>query len=44
MKSGAGTAFSQSAKIHLKRNSKHEAGSHYIDAGNAFKKSDVNGL
>ncbi|CAD5118496.1 DgyrCDS7193 [Dimorphilus gyrociliatus] len=39
---GAGKAFSQSAQIYLKLNSKHEAASHYVDAGNAYKKCDVN--
>lgn len=39
---GAGNAFCRSAQLHLKQNSKHEAASHYVESGNAFKKADVN--
>ncbi|TRY94922.1 hypothetical protein DNTS_023654 [Danionella cerebrum] len=38
--SAAGNAFSQAALLHLQMQSKHDAASSFIDAGNAFKKSD----
>ncbi|KAI7790673.1 alpha-soluble NSF attachment protein, partial [Triplophysa rosa] len=38
--SAAGNAFSQAALLHLHMQSKHDAATNYIDAGNAFKKSD----
>ena len=37
----AGKAFCEAALIHLNHNqSKHEAASHFVDAGNCFKKAD----
>ncbi|XP_032533373.1 alpha-soluble NSF attachment protein-like isoform X2 [Chiroxiphia lanceolata] len=38
--SGAGNAFSQAARLHLQLQSKHDAASAFVDAGNAFKKAD----
>ncbi|KAI2653901.1 Alpha-soluble NSF attachment protein [Labeo rohita] len=38
--SAAGNAFSQAALLHLQMQSKHDAATNFIDAGNAFKKSD----
>uniref|UniRef100_A0AAY4DFY1 Alpha-soluble NSF attachment protein n=1 Tax=Denticeps clupeoides TaxID=299321 RepID=A0AAY4DFY1_9TELE len=38
--SAAGNAFSQAARLHLQMQSKHDAATNFIDAGNAFKKSD----
>lgn len=40
----AGNAFSQAALLHLQMQSKHDAATNYIDAGNAFKKSDPQGI
>ncbi|XP_061575810.1 N-ethylmaleimide-sensitive factor attachment protein, alpha b isoform X1 [Cololabis saira] len=36
----AGNAFSQAAHLHLQMQSKHDAATNLIDAGNAFKKAD----
>ncbi|KAG5269049.1 N-ethylmaleimide-sensitive factor attachment protein, alpha b [Sardina pilchardus] len=38
--SAAGNAFSQAALLHLQMQSKHDAATNFIDAGNAFKKAD----
>ncbi|XP_071768611.2 N-ethylmaleimide-sensitive factor attachment protein, alpha b isoform X1 [Centroberyx gerrardi] len=38
--SAAGNAFSQAARFHLQMQSKHDAATNFIDAGNAFKKAD----
>ncbi|KAM8904829.1 N-ethylmaleimide-sensitive factor attachment protein, alpha b isoform 1-T1 [Spinachia spinachia] len=38
--SAAGNAFSQAAHLHLQMQSKHDAATNFIDAGNAFKKAD----
>lgn len=39
----AGNAFSQAAHLHLQMQSKHDAATNFIDAGNAFKKADPQG-
>lgn len=39
----AGNAFSQAARLHLQMQSKHDAATNFIDAGNAFKKADPQG-
>lgn len=41
--SAAGNAFSQAASLHLQMQSKHDAATNFIDAGNAFKKADPQG-
>uniref|UniRef100_A0A6I8SUM9 NSF attachment protein alpha n=1 Tax=Xenopus tropicalis TaxID=8364 RepID=A0A6I8SUM9_XENTR len=41
--SAAGNAFCQAAQIHLQVQSKHDAATNFVDAGNAFKKSDPQG-
>lgn len=41
--SAAGNAFSQAARLHLQMQSKHDAATNFIDAGNAFKKADPQG-
>uniref|UniRef100_A0A4W3GT12 N-ethylmaleimide-sensitive factor attachment protein, alpha b n=1 Tax=Callorhinchus milii TaxID=7868 RepID=A0A4W3GT12_CALMI len=38
--SAAGNAFCQAARLHLQLQSKHDAATNFVDAGNAFKKSD----
>ncbi|XP_063997341.1 alpha-soluble NSF attachment protein [Pogoniulus pusillus] len=38
--SAAGNAFCQAAQLHLQLQSKHDAASCLVDAGNAFKKAD----
>ncbi|ELT94827.1 hypothetical protein CAPTEDRAFT_226902 [Capitella teleta] len=38
----AGNAFSQAAQIQLRLQSKHEAATCYMDAGNCYKKADPN--
>ncbi|XP_027855317.1 N-ethylmaleimide-sensitive factor attachment protein, alpha b isoform X1 [Xiphophorus couchianus] len=38
--SAAGNAFSKAAHLHLQMQSKHDAATNLIDAGNAFKKAD----
>lgn len=41
----AGTAFKEAAQIQLNMlSSKHDAGQRYVDAGNCYKKTDVEGL
>ncbi|KAM4590587.1 N-ethylmaleimide-sensitive factor attachment protein, alpha b isoform 1-T1 [Fundulus diaphanus] len=40
MLSAAGNAFSKAAHLHLQMQSKHDAATNLIDAGNAFKKAD----
>lgn len=40
----AGKAFMEAAKLHINLQSKHEAGQRYLDAGNCFKKTDVEGI
>lgn len=42
--SAAGNAFCQAALLHLQMQSKHDAATNFIDAGNAFKKADPQGL
>uniref|UniRef100_A0A673MVN0 Alpha-soluble NSF attachment protein-like n=1 Tax=Sinocyclocheilus rhinocerous TaxID=307959 RepID=A0A673MVN0_9TELE len=42
--SAAGNAFSQAALLYLQMQSKHDAATNFIDAGNAFKKSDPQGI
>lgn len=39
----AGNAFAQAAHLHLQMQSKHDAATNLIDAGNAFKKADPQG-
>ena len=34
----------EAAQLQLNLQSKHEAGQRYVDAGNCFKKTDVEGL
>ncbi|MEQ2184883.1 hypothetical protein GOODEAATRI_012557, partial [Goodea atripinnis] len=41
--SAAGNAFSKAAHLHLQMQSKHDAATNLIDAGNAFKKADPQG-
>ncbi|MBW00627.1 Alpha-soluble NSF attachment protein, partial [Eschrichtius robustus] len=36
----AGNAFCQAAQLHLQLQSKHDAATCFVDAGNAFKKAD----
>ncbi|XP_064437354.1 alpha-soluble NSF attachment protein isoform X2 [Mirounga angustirostris] len=38
--SAAGNAFCQAARLHLQLQSKHDAATCFVDAGNAFKKAD----
>ncbi|XP_069765134.1 alpha-soluble NSF attachment protein isoform X2 [Narcine bancroftii] len=38
--SAAGNSFCESAKLHLRLQSKHDAATNFVDAGNAFKKTD----
>lgn len=39
----AGNAFCQAAQLHLQLQSKHDAATCFVDAGNAFKKADPQG-
>ena len=39
----AGKAFMEAAQLQINLQSKHEAGQRYVDAGNCFKKTDVEG-
>ena len=39
----AGKAFMEAANLQINLQSKHEAGQRYVDAGNCFKKTDVEG-
>lgn len=41
--SAAGNAFCQAAQLHLQLQSKHDAATCFVDAGNAFKKADPQG-
>uniref|UniRef100_A0A663F9T6 Alpha-soluble NSF attachment protein-like n=1 Tax=Aquila chrysaetos chrysaetos TaxID=223781 RepID=A0A663F9T6_AQUCH len=41
--SAAGNAFCQAAQLHLQLQSKHDAATNFVDAGNAFKKADPQG-
>lgn len=34
----------EAAKLQINLQSKHEAGQRYVDAGNCFKKTDVEGM
>ncbi|XP_008113418.1 beta-soluble NSF attachment protein isoform X2 [Anolis carolinensis] len=38
--SAAGNAFCQAAKLHMQLQSKHDAATCFVDAGNAYKKAD----
>ncbi|XP_005991172.1 beta-soluble NSF attachment protein isoform X1 [Latimeria chalumnae] len=38
--SAAGNAFCQAAKLHMQLQSKHDAATSFVDAGNAYKKAD----
>lgn len=40
--SAAGEAFCKAAQLQLKLGSKHQGATHYVDAGNAYKKGDAN--
>ena len=40
----AGECFCRSAKLQLELGSRHEAATHYVDAGNAYKKADPQGI
>ena len=40
----AGECFCRSAKLQLELGSRHEAATHYVDAGNAYKKADPQGM
>uniref|UniRef100_A0A8C5HZV9 Beta-soluble NSF attachment protein-like n=1 Tax=Gouania willdenowi TaxID=441366 RepID=A0A8C5HZV9_GOUWI len=40
--SAAGNAFCKAARIHMQLQNKHDCATSFIDAGNAFKKSDPN--
>ncbi|KAK4806282.1 hypothetical protein QYF61_008468 [Mycteria americana] len=42
--SAAGNAFCQAAQLHLQLQSKHDAATNFVDAGNAFKKADPQGV
>ena len=39
----AGNAFMEAAQLQITLQSKHEAGQRFVDAGNCFKKTDVEG-
>lgn len=39
----AGNAFCKAARLHMQLQNKHDCATSFIDAGNAFKKSDPNG-
>ncbi|NXO96734.1 SNAA protein, partial [Certhia brachydactyla] len=41
--SQAGAAFSRAAQLQLQLQSKHDAATNFVDAGNAFKKADPQG-
>lgn len=41
--SAAGNAFCKAARIHMQLQNKHDCATSFIDAGNAYKKSDPNG-
>ena len=40
----AGECFCRSAQLQLELGSRHEAATHYVDAGNAYKKADPQGM
>jgi len=42
-RSGAGECFCKAAELQLQLGSKHEAATHYVDAGSAYKKADPQG-
>uniref|UniRef100_A0AAX7VVK3 N-ethylmaleimide-sensitive factor attachment protein, beta b n=1 Tax=Astatotilapia calliptera TaxID=8154 RepID=A0AAX7VVK3_ASTCA len=42
--SGAGNAFCKAARLHMQLQNKHDCATSFIDAGNAYKKSDPNGI
>lgn len=39
----AGSAFCKAARLHMQLQNKHDCATSFIDAGNAYKKSDPNG-
>lgn len=39
----AGEAFCRAAELQLALGSKHEGATHYVDAGNCYRKGDANG-
>lgn len=39
----AGGAFCKAARLHMQLQNKHDCATSFIDAGNAYKKSDPNG-
>lgn len=41
--SAAGGAFCKAARLHMQLQNKHDCATSFIDAGNAYKKSDPNG-
>uniref|UniRef100_A0A3Q3VSU1 Uncharacterized protein n=1 Tax=Mola mola TaxID=94237 RepID=A0A3Q3VSU1_MOLML len=41
--SAAGNAFCKAARLHMQLQNKHDCATSFIDAGNAYKKSDPNG-
>lgn len=41
--SAAGSAFCKAARLHMQLQNKHDCATSFIDAGNAYKKSDPNG-
>lgn len=43
LSSAAGNAFCKAARLHMQLQNKHDSATSFIDAGNAFKKSDPNG-
>ncbi|XP_030576979.1 N-ethylmaleimide-sensitive factor attachment protein, beta b isoform X2 [Archocentrus centrarchus] len=42
--SGAGSAFCKAARLHMQLQNKHDCATSFIDAGNAYKKSDPNDM
>uniref|UniRef100_A0A8C9X777 NSF attachment protein beta n=1 Tax=Sander lucioperca TaxID=283035 RepID=A0A8C9X777_SANLU len=42
LSSGAGSAFCKAARLHMQLQNKHDCATSFIDAGNAYKKSDPN--
>ena len=43
LSSAAGGAFCKAARLHMQLQNKHDCATSFIDAGNAYKKSDPNG-
>lgn len=43
LSSAAGNAFCRAARLHMQLQNKHDCATSFIDAGNAYKKSDPNG-